>query len=292
MENPTRDFEEEDDLVFAIGGAVGKQENQGVALAGPHLWSADGPEEDHGGRAVPELKDGRRLGPWDGILAGVLFVVFLAAYVVALSDEPTELSEKALALAYGLAGVTAVGSVLYLRWAGRAPDMLPDLGLVGWLGARRFLRAVAVCTAVAVGMQRVYAEVLAYVPWLSRWLAEKSGTASIERMFHGMAWVMFLFLLAPVSEELIFRGLLFLPLRRRFSLWPAVLVSALVYPLAGALVHPLAGALVYPLAGAPPVFVMGCCAAVAVDRAGSLYAGLLVHMAYNLLPLALSALGT
>jgi membrane protease YdiL (CAAX protease family) len=282
--NGAADFAE-DELVFVIEGGGDKSVRApAAAWSGPHLPRQEQEAEERWKREETERRrrargPGRRLLLRDGLFAGGLFVVFMGLYTLLLADDISHLSGKVIVLAYALAGVTAVGNVLYLRFSARAPGMLRDLGLFGMVSARRFAEAVGMFAGAALVVEAGYWGLLLRVPRLSRWLAAESGTASIERMFRGMGvWVLLLALvLAPVCEEVIFRGMLFLPLRRRYSRWPAVLVSALLFTL------------VHPLAGAVPVFAMGCCAALSVERSGSLWAGMLVHGAYNLLPAAVAA---
>jgi membrane protease YdiL (CAAX protease family) len=74
---------------------------------------------------------------------------------------------------------------------------------------------------------------------------------------------------APFVEELIFRGMIFKSLRRNHGLMISVLASALLF----AVVHD-------PLS-VPPVFVLGCAAAIALERTGSIWSAMLVHGTYN-----------
>jgi len=70
-------------------------------------------------------------------------------------------------------------------------------------------------------------------------------------------------------EELIFRGMIFKSLRRNHGVVVSIVASALLF----AVVHD-------PLS-VPPVFVLGCAAAVALERTGSIWSAMLVHGTYN-----------
>ena len=77
--------------------------------------------------------------------------------------------------------------------------------------------------------------------------------------------------LAPVFEELIFRGLLYGSLRARFGVRPAVLVSAAIFALAHG----------YGAAGFASVFLSGALWAWSYERTRSLLPGMAAHMANN-----------
>lgn len=78
-------------------------------------------------------------------------------------------------------------------------------------------------------------------------------------------------LLAPVFEELIFRGLFYGSLRARLGVWPAILVSALVFAVAHG----------YGAAGFASVFLSGVLWAWAYERTGSLLPAIGAHAANN-----------
>ena len=80
-------------------------------------------------------------------------------------------------------------------------------------------------------------------------------------------------LLAPVFEELAFRGLLFGVLRRRFQWMPAAAISAGIFALAHG----------YGLIGFTSVFWSGLIWAWIYERTGSLLPGMIAHGANNLL---------
>jgi membrane protease YdiL (CAAX protease family) len=80
-------------------------------------------------------------------------------------------------------------------------------------------------------------------------------------------------LLAPVFEELAFRGLLFGVLRRRFQWMPAAFISAGIFALAHG----------YGLIGFLSVFWSGLMWAWIYERTGSLLPGMIAHAANNLL---------
>ena len=84
--------------------------------------------------------------------------------------------------------------------------------------------------------------------------------------------------IAPICEELLFRGLLLRALRRRLEPVPAVAIQALVFALA----HPLLSPTVGDLAVVPALFLLGVASGVAATRKGDLSASILMHIGFNL----------
>lgn len=78
-------------------------------------------------------------------------------------------------------------------------------------------------------------------------------------------------LIAPVTEELVFRSALFRGLRCYANFWPAAALSAAVFT-----------GLHFYVAGAPMIFVMGLVAAWSVERRGSIVPALFMHAIWNL----------
>jgi uncharacterized protein len=81
-------------------------------------------------------------------------------------------------------------------------------------------------------------------------------------------------LIAPIVEELTFRGLGFTLLDARFGRWPAIVLVGVVFGLAHGLVEAL-----------PPLVVFGACLAYLRSRTASVYPGMLLHAGYNSLVL-------
>ncbi len=108
--------------------------------------------------------------------------------------------------------------------------------------------------------------------FLSRWLPIETLASEFQGVEGG--WIVLglclTSLVAPVSEELFFRGFVHRGLVRVVGARPlAALASALWF----GILHP-SGAFV-------PVFLMGLAAALLLDRTGSLLPGILLHVAYN-----------
>jgi CAAX protease family protein len=85
-------------------------------------------------------------------------------------------------------------------------------------------------------------------------------------------------LVAPVCEELLFRGLLLRALRRKMSPTAAVIVQATAFALA----HPMLSPTLGDLAVVPALFLMGAVSGVVAVRKGDLSASILMHIGFNL----------
>jgi uncharacterized protein len=85
-------------------------------------------------------------------------------------------------------------------------------------------------------------------------------------------------LVAPVCEELLFRGLLLRALRRRMAPEAAVIVQALAFALA----HPMLSPTLGDLAVVPALFLLGAVSGVIAVRRGNLSASIMMHVGFNL----------
>jgi membrane protease YdiL (CAAX protease family) len=94
-------------------------------------------------------------------------------------------------------------------------------------------------------------------------------------------------LLAPVAEELMFRGLLLRTFMRRLSFWPAALLSTALF----ALFHVYeVGTVVGAVTLACSVAVLGLCNSYLVRITGRLTPGIMVHATYNALAFTVAVL--
>ncbi len=85
-------------------------------------------------------------------------------------------------------------------------------------------------------------------------------------------------LVAPVCEELLFRGLLLRALRRRMSPTAAVIVQALAFALA----HPMLSPTLGDFAVVPALFMLGAVSGIVATRKGDLSASIMMHIGFNL----------
>ncbi len=223
----------------------------GLALA---LWQK---ARDH----LPYLLDPTsapppRVSAVDAMIAALLF---FAAQVIALAvihrgGGLPSLSELALALAISGATVWALMRFVYWR--------------MGTSGVPVF-RHGPVLPAVLDGAAWAVPAIAAGVLWL---LAVRHFGLGQLKPDGAIALPLLLAIAcvaAPLSEEFIFRGLLFGGLRRSLPAVAAAVASAALF----AVVHPPLSML--------PVFVLGMCTAFAYGRNGGLLAPVVTHALYN-----------
>jgi membrane protease YdiL (CAAX protease family) len=92
--------------------------------------------------------------------------------------------------------------------------------------------------------------------------------------------VLLIAFLAPVSEEMFFRGMLYGGLRVRTGPIAAALVSGVVF----GILHATTG-----LSAVPPLAILGVVLALLYEKTGSLWPPIMLHFVNNALALALSA---
>ena len=95
-----------------------------------------------------------------------------------------------------------------------------------------------------------------------------------------IAAVFLIAVVAPISEELFFRGMVFSGLRLRFTLWPAAVISGVIFGLPHVLTGPLA---------VVPLSALGVMLAWLYERTGSLWPCVFVHVINNGLALTLTS---
>ena len=153
------------------------------------------------------------------------------------------------------------------------------IGLVppGWGGLRRAVKPVLLgalaYAGVAIGwslvLQLVHGGPIPEQP-IVELIRQTTSPATIALAFLGGA------LVAPVVEEVLFRGMLYLPLRRALGVrWAAVIVGVLF-----ALVHSY-------LWGLPQLFVLSLVFVALFECTGTLLAPIAAHAAYNAVQIVL-----
>ncbi len=189
-----------------------------------------------------------------GILPGWMQVI--------LAESPT-----ALAIQYALTLTIEIGVLLWLvrkRQAGK-------LGL----GLRRasdkwYLVAFGLYFAQIVIIIGIFALVNALLPAVDT--EEQQAVFEFGRSGWGY-WLTAVsaVVIAPIIEELLFRGVLFAGLAKRWPVWLAAIVSSLAF----AVLHGQVNVGIY-------TFILGCLLSWLYVRSGSIYPGMLVHFLNNL----------
>lgn len=174
----------------------------------------------------------------------------------------------------GLANLTGLGAVAALGFwvAGRRPrwGTTPGVGTGFWV-------AVAAC---AGGATVVLGDLATLVAWA---YPMPPAWASLFRSLSGEPWPVTLFtlaLVAPVTEEALFRGLLLPAFAGRWGRWPALVLSSALF----ALFH-------FNVWQALPAFLAGLYLGHLYLATGSLLAPVVAHGLFNGLPVVLAAGG-
>jgi membrane protease YdiL (CAAX protease family) len=244
----------------------------------------------------PALPRGPGLGGWrvsdafyrplDLGVAG--FLVFFYAVFPLLARLWLDLDEQEMELGFGELTVNAVVQFLLValvagvvasrrrpvEWLGLAWRPVPPI----WGGLLIF--AMGVVATLATGYFVFALDLIGY----QQWLLDRLGYASEEEAMQGVVQAFAevespgllamlcatAVVVAPVTEEILFRGYLY-PVAKRFAgCWPAVIFNALLF----SMVHQNAMALL-PLAFLALVLVL------AYEMTGSIWAPIGIHMVFN-----------
>lgn len=214
----------------------------------------------------------------DGLVAVFAFFAlqgFVAILVGLAYSTPEETAPLGLTLtiAFGVAGGLVTLATFYFAWRNKVPRLLQTLGLRGEPGKSWPLHWAlglgVVAGVAAAATAQVYLRLAETRPWL-RELKEKSMDFGNLLGEDDAIWLIILaVVLAPIFEEIIFRGLVFRGLRRSVGRWAAVLGSGALF------------AIVHPPFSAIPVFVLGVAAAFTLELSGLLIAPIAAHAVYN-----------
>jgi membrane protease YdiL (CAAX protease family) len=134
------------------------------------------------------------------------------------------------------------------------------------LGVRLFRPSALKWMAAAIGAYLVFATLysLLILEPKQKDIAEGFGAVPVQ--------VLLIVVLAPISEEVCFRGMLFGGLRRSLPRIPAALVGGLVF---GGL-HALTG-----ITAVPPLIAFGFILCLLYEKTGSIVPGIMLHMLNN-----------
>ena len=215
--------------------------------------------------------------PWPGrvgaavlLRGGALGAIVMAIFLIYVPPENASL--RALAIPMTNLPLLALAYYHLFRPAGMTFEEGFGLALP-WAHFGRLLTAVLV--AVAAGLWGEWLMDRVTEPWQlashwTEWFDEDLvwGSASLT-LVSLLEYVIF----APLFEELVFRGLLFAILRRKFRFLPAALISAGIFGLAHG----------YGVVGLISVCWSGVLWAWIYEKTGSLAPGILAHAINNLL---------
>jgi membrane protease YdiL (CAAX protease family) len=191
-----------------------------------------------------------------GILLGIPAIIVDHPSHGDLSDAASAVVQLATALGFLLVPI-AVAS----RWGESSIGEA-----LRRLGVRSFRPSALKWMAAAVGSYLLFAGV--YVALFGEPkqedIAESFGAVPVQ--------VLLIVFAAPISEEVLFRGMLFGGLRTRLPRLAAALISAVLF---GGL-HALTG-----VSAVPPLIAFGFILALLYEKTGSIIPGILLHMLNN-----------
>lgn len=177
-------------------------------------------------------------------------------------------------------GLAAWSAIKLVRWKG--------LGL-SFIGLGRRPRVNDLYKA-ALGFMVFYGLLIAAGILISLfspdWSGQKQnlGFNNISTRADNLLAFLALVVVPPLGEEILLRGYLYSGLRRFWRFWPALLVTSLIFGVAH-LEFGSGGPLVW--GAAVDTFLLSVVLVYLRERTGALYAGMLVHMANNLIAFTL-----
>jgi membrane protease YdiL (CAAX protease family) len=228
--------------------------------------------------AVPPVKPGRtKWNFWDLVVVGIttmaLTLVLTALSVVVLGAAGFDVEDPLDPVVYSTAGIAVYAAAMIAIWA----------IIVKWRGATwqeigfRPTDSRVLAGMAPLAFVLVIVNALILLPISIYFMGEPpANTSPLESETLAVADVLLLavpmVIVAPIVEEIIFRGLLFQYLRGAFGtsrrgLVGAVALSALLFGLLHVVV--------------PPIFVMGVVLAMLTNRFNSIVPGIVLHAVYN-----------
>jgi uncharacterized protein len=215
-------------------------------------------------------------------LAGLVAALISGSIVASAAGVPADrvgddlgvLLASVIGQAFGMVGA------LWLVARAKGRGSLADFGLVARLPGERWSRALAWLLG-GVALQVVILPFLQVLVNVHGTVETQDVVEQFERA-RGPNLVLFAVLVvtvAPLAEELLFRGALLRALMRRTTPAWAAFGSALAF----AAVHPLSSPEIGSLIAVPGLFVLGLVSAGVAIRTGNLSASILLHAGFNLL---------
>lgn len=233
------------------------------------------PKPTQSGGGFPWVTWGPRRTVW-GLIAGLALAALFAPLLV-LPLDPDLDSTAGILAAQALLAICLIGTALYFA---RQPGPVRIREALGRLGWRRFKPShIAIAFGVLIAY---YVSVAIYASFVVEPSQEDIGgdLGLDEGPLAASLAVLLIVFAAPLAEESFFRGFVFGGLRSKLSLWPAAIVSGLVF---GAIHAPSGPTTVVPLA------LLGVALAFLYDHTGSLWPPIMLHMFNNALALAVSS---
>ena len=211
---------------------------------------------------------------------GVIFILGLIVYVALMfrgGFDPQELSQPTMELSLALALLEAISLIGAVYWFGirRRKQNWGAVGLRSVDG--RWLWIATIITLIAIPLISIITIILFLV--LDYPLVNNQLDFLLPEGFTPLgALGMFVLagILAPIGEEMLFRGVFYPILRNRLGIWPVVLISSLVF-----------GIIHGDIAVGLTAFLLGIILALIYEYSRSLWTSILVHAINNSSKIAL-----
>lgn len=211
---------------------------------------------------------------------GVVWTVNEMAQLTATGEEINDLllteqlsaqiMDDAMAMTFGAGIVTLL--IYWIRFAVRKKKFLKEVELKPIL-----TKGILPIVVFAIGFNVILSVVISNIPWPQEWIdAYMKNSASLDGSL--MSWISAV-IMAPVLEEILFRGLIYTRLKKGMPAIVAAVLSSLVF----GLMH---GTIIWVMYA----FVLGMIMTWLFERYQSLAANITFHLAFNAMGLLLSAI--
>jgi membrane protease YdiL (CAAX protease family) len=223
----------------------------------------------------------RRWPPWygplalvGGLIAGVVGGIFGVLLVPGGVSHGGSLSPAATDVATVIQDLGFVGAAVFLA-AQTAAVRPSQFGLVSPASAWRAVALVLGAAVLFVGVSELYFSLLHSSSQEKEFVKEIGGNAGTLGV---LAVCVLTTVIAPVCEELLFRGFIFRSLTNWRGPWPAAIITGVLF----GLVHGLSA----PAVDLAPLALLGFLLCVVYYRSGSLYPCIALHVINNALALS------
>lgn len=208
----------------------------------------------------------------DFLWAGFIFLIFSSLSLANATVDPAKIQYDAGTLlgSIGFHLTLAIITTLVVVWR---------IKPVPWLGLRwpkwPWVFLIAPCTVIAMWMVFGTLQLAGYMKWMESLGVDavqdsvkllQTATDPTVLILMAVAAV----LVAPVCEELVFRGYLYPVMKKFAGPWVAAICSGLIFAAAHG-----------SLAALLPLFIFGIVLAVLYEKTGSIWAPMAVHFCFN-----------
>lgn len=223
------------------------------------------------GAAIAVLKALGYFALWFFVQAVVVVFVTIAVGVTNPGLDDAALTERVNSLSIEMNILVGCGAVLFLALIAKLRGTtLSKQALIRPYPARFTLSFVimGIFTAFAVAFILGIAQIVGIIP--DSWVQVQSDTYADIRVANAFMQFLSVGFIAPVAEELLFRGCIFGTLKKEMHPWVAIVISAAIFGVA----HLTPLGIIYATG-------LGILLGWLTWRTGSVVPSLLFHMAYN-----------